>query len=745
MKKRKNKVSLYKKIFPILLVIATLSMSVGYTTVTGIDLDIAGSVDAEVYEGIFITDVSYDSNVDADTIESTINYYVGTVMDSKIVLGNNSDSSITYLVTVYNNSNKDYMYIDTITDKTDVDLYSNENITFNVEGLESYDTVLMPGDELTFTITFTYTGTDVSNNELLSKINFRFKEVPKISLSNSGNTYTVADVYPDYSPVEYNFSVINSDDTGVNNVPMKYYFDITIDKPLKVVIYDEDGNEVTDGVTLLGDGLTEETHNYSFKVVWDSGNASDDVVYNSADYAGQEFNCEIKLRAVPIDEEYADYSYTDNFDCEISSATYNFVINLSTNLKVEKTATDLNITVKNYSGSDYNIYDTSYDIEFLDNSDFTPSISGVTFKDLIMSKTLSGGEGVSDSYTIKLAADIDSLDVTETINFKITINGPYADGAVIPITLNLQEVVITLDANGGTVSPSSYTNYKGRNYPSLPTPTWTGHTFNGWYTAASGGTKVTSATEITTASNHTLYAQWTSRLLVDHVAIGDYVSYPVSYNNVYTRYDGTLAASSSYTGWRVVGFEGTGDDKYVKLVSAGVPLVYRHPLETSGTTSTSVTALTTNFLSTGISSTVTNYKFIKSGFLTSSGGSTTSISQVKTLFTNDYTQTDSNGNPAVRALTAEDLEAAYGEQIENLTDLTGNTLFGIKAATASGGYSYSGYYLATAYNTTYLWATYYSGYVVYTSGTNGVRAVVLLKPEVEANGQDSSGVWQIKL
>ena len=65
------------------------------------------------------------------------------------------------------------------------------------------------------------------------------------------------------------------------------------------------------------------------------------------------------------------------------------------------------------------------------------------------------------------------------------------------------------DANGGSVSPSSTTVTYGSTYSSLPTPTRTGHIFNGWYTAASGGTQVTSSTTVTTTSDQTLFAQWT--------------------------------------------------------------------------------------------------------------------------------------------------------------------------------------------------------------------------------------------
>ena len=69
------------------------------------------------------------------------------------------------------------------------------------------------------------------------------------------------------------------------------------------------------------------------------------------------------------------------------------------------------------------------------------------------------------------------------------------------------EYTVTYNANGGSVSPASAT-YQGTAL-TLPTPTRTGYKFNGWYTAASGGTKVgdAGATYVPSA-NITLYAQW---------------------------------------------------------------------------------------------------------------------------------------------------------------------------------------------------------------------------------------------
>lgn len=66
---------------------------------------------------------------------------------------------------------------------------------------------------------------------------------------------------------------------------------------------------------------------------------------------------------------------------------------------------------------------------------------------------------------------------------------------------------ITLNANGGTVSNSTLSCVYGAAIGTLPTPVWTYHTFTGWFTAASGGTKVTNATVCN--GEMTLYAHWT--------------------------------------------------------------------------------------------------------------------------------------------------------------------------------------------------------------------------------------------
>lgn len=67
--------------------------------------------------------------------------------------------------------------------------------------------------------------------------------------------------------------------------------------------------------------------------------------------------------------------------------------------------------------------------------------------------------------------------------------------------------VITFDANGGTVAIASVTTEQDGTLAELPTATRGGYTFDGWFTAKTGGTQVTADTFFSVST--TIYAQWT--------------------------------------------------------------------------------------------------------------------------------------------------------------------------------------------------------------------------------------------
>jgi len=71
-----------------------------------------------------------------------------------------------------------------------------------------------------------------------------------------------------------------------------------------------------------------------------------------------------------------------------------------------------------------------------------------------------------------------------------------------------ESLTITFNANGGTVTETTRTVERGHQYRRLPFPTRSGYAFDGWFTAATGGTQVTAADYPT--SSRTLYAHWSN-------------------------------------------------------------------------------------------------------------------------------------------------------------------------------------------------------------------------------------------
>ena len=112
---------------------------------------------------------------------------------------------------------------------------------------------------------------------------------------------------------------------------------------------------------------------------------------------------------------------------------------------------------------------------------------------------------------------------------------------------------VTFNANGGTVSPSSKSVTYASTYGDLPEPTRTGYTFDGWYTAVSGGTKIEQSTKVSITSAQTLYARWTAKTYtVTFNANGGSVS-PSSKSVTYDATYGDLATPTR-TGYTFVGW-----------------------------------------------------------------------------------------------------------------------------------------------------------------------------------------------
>ena len=131
----------------------------------------------------------------------------------------------------------------------------------------------------------------------------------------------------------------------------------------------------------------------------------------------------------------------------------------------------------------------------------------------------------------------------------------------------LKSYTVTWNANGGTVSPASTTKTHGSTLGALPTPTRAStaeysYTFAGWFTAASGGTQISTTTTVT--GNVTYYAHWTATkrsYTATFNGNGGSTPSPSSITKEYNTALGTLPTCSrtgyTFLGWYTASSGGT--------------------------------------------------------------------------------------------------------------------------------------------------------------------------------------------
>lgn len=85
----------------------------------------------------------------------------------------------------------------------------------------------------------------------------------------------------------------------------------------------------------------------------------------------------------------------------------------------------------------------------------------------------------------------------------------------------LNKYTLTYNANGGHVSPSGKELTFGESYGPLPTPVKDYCDFVGWFTAAVGGTQVSSSTTLDEPNDVTIYAHWKDKPISGWVKVQD--------------------------------------------------------------------------------------------------------------------------------------------------------------------------------------------------------------------------------
>lgn len=134
------------------------------------------------------------------------------------------------------------------------------------------------------------------------------------------------------------------------------------------------------------------------------------------------------------------------------------------------------------------------------------------------------------------------------------------------------------NANGGSVSEGSRSVTYNSTYGNLPTPTATGYTFLGWFTAASGGNQVSSGTHMG-ASDTTIYAHWSINTYTLYFnANGGNVSETsrsVTYNSSYGSLPTPTRSDHTFLGWFTEANGGTQVSNTTRIGNSNVT-VYAH-------------------------------------------------------------------------------------------------------------------------------------------------------------------------
>ncbi|MEA5012220.1 MAG: S-layer homology domain-containing protein [Angelakisella sp.] len=96
-------------------------------------------------------------------------------------------------------------------------------------------------------------------------------------------------------------------------------------------------------------------------------------------------------------------------------------------------------------------------------------------------------------------------------NETLTVSTDHSTTATVELSFSVTAAptyTVTFNPNGGTVTETSRSIVPGAAVGALPTPTRSrSYSFDGWYTAASGGTQISASTTVN--ANVTYYAHWT--------------------------------------------------------------------------------------------------------------------------------------------------------------------------------------------------------------------------------------------
>lgn len=485
--KKKDKKIRERPLFFILIIFLNLILGIGYAEFANINLNIEGEASSHSLKEVMITDIKYVSSTNTDQALSVINEPYLTIMNSKIVLGNDLSSQITFKIKIKNNTELPATYIDAIYD-TEIG-YDNTDIQFFLNGITKGN-ILNSKEEKEFTITFKYKEVlaEVTNNTLNSYINFKFDIQNKVARIN--NTY--------YDSLQ----------SAVNAVPKN-----NIETKINLL---QDANElveISQNHNIIIDLENHTLNNYQ----------NNPIIENKGKLVIQ--NGELKTNAVQgaINNEPTG------------------------NLKIENT----NITATNTKQALYNNGGNAEIIgnsNLTSTSNQRPAVQNINNGTLIIkegniisfgfSAIINEGNltiGVKDNNPNRTSPNIQgkTYGVNSTVNYnfyngslkgqeKATNNNSYINdkeeeyniaqaeeiigGKTYKVIFLAETYTVTFDANGGTTSETTRNIAKGEKLCTPPAASNPGYSFIGWFTDRTTGTQINENTIIN--ENNIYYAHW---------------------------------------------------------------------------------------------------------------------------------------------------------------------------------------------------------------------------------------------
>ena len=302
---KKNKKT--KKLFSSLILLSTIFMSIGYALVSNTSLYITGNVAALEQKDVFITDISCIENTNNSMCtENGIKSANKTLMHSNITLDGDGNSTVTYQITFYNNSNTTY-YFDKVTYMEDKNTYSNDNIIFELRDVNNNiiekGTQLLKNNHITFNIIFKYKDTsNITDRNLNSYLNFQFNPSYIITFNANGGSVDIN-----------NKTVIKNELYGELPVPTRIGY-----------IFKGWYTQNDNGSLIKQDTIVDINSDSTIYAQWDCN-----IIAEEASWFNRSSSLRNNIREIHFIKDYIPTEYTDcwNIDADNTGSLKAYVVN----------------------------------------------------------------------------------------------------------------------------------------------------------------------------------------------------------------------------------------------------------------------------------------------------------------------------------------------------------------------------------------------------------------------------------